>query len=83
MAVETALENTALSLREQACLITCREGCLLSESSVYRILKAFDRITSLAGACSGRDHAAPSALDDIKQRTLQQRRNQNPRIQAV
>ena len=48
MAVRTALENTTLSPRELACLITDREGYFLSESSVYRILKAYDLITSPA-----------------------------------
>jgi transposase InsO family protein len=46
--VETALEHTALSPRELACRITDREGYFLSESSVYRILKAYDLVTSPA-----------------------------------
>ena len=48
MAVRAALENTTLSPRELACRITDREGYFLSESSVYRILKAYDLITSPA-----------------------------------
>jgi transposase InsO family protein len=46
--IETALAHTALSPRELACRITDREGEFLSESSVYRILKAADLIESPA-----------------------------------
>jgi len=46
----TALEHTALSPRELACRITDREGHFLSESSVYRILKAYDLVASPARA---------------------------------
>jgi putative transposase len=46
--VETALEHTELSPRELACQMTDREGYFLSESSVYRILKAYDLVTSPA-----------------------------------
>ncbi len=46
--VETALEQTELSPRELACRITDRERYFLSESSVYRILKAHDLVTSPA-----------------------------------
>ncbi len=46
--VETALRDTELSPREIACRITDREGYFLSESSVYRILKSHDLITSPA-----------------------------------
>jgi len=46
--VQTALEHTTLSPRELACRITDREGYFLSESSVYRILKAYDLIASPA-----------------------------------
>ena len=46
--IETALVHTALSPRELACRITDREGEFLSESSVYRILKAADLIESPA-----------------------------------
>ena len=42
MVVRTALENTGLSPRELACLIIDREGYFLSESRVYRILKAYE-----------------------------------------
>ena len=38
--IETALVHNELSPRELACRITDREGEFLSESSVYRILKA-------------------------------------------
>ncbi len=43
-----ALEQTELSPRELACRITDRERYFLSESSVYRILKAYDLVTSPA-----------------------------------
>ena len=46
--VETALVHTELSPRELACRMTDREGEFLSESSVYRILKAADLIESPA-----------------------------------
>ena len=44
--VEIALEKPALSPRELAWHITDSEGTFISESSVYRILKAFDLVTS-------------------------------------
>ena len=44
--VETALEQTDLSPRELACRITDTQGYFISESSVYRILKSHDLITS-------------------------------------
>jgi signal transduction histidine kinase/CheY-like chemotaxis protein/transposase-like protein len=40
--VEMALEHTELSPRELACQMTDRKAYFLSESSVYRILKAYD-----------------------------------------
>jgi putative transposase len=46
--VQIALEQPALSPRELAWHITDSEGYFISESSVYRILKAFDLITSPA-----------------------------------
>lgn len=46
--VQIALAHPELSPRELACHITDSEGYFLSESSVYRILKAFDLITSPA-----------------------------------
>ena len=46
--VAMALEHTELSPRELACRMTDREGHFLSESSVYRILKAYDLVTSPA-----------------------------------
>ena len=46
--VEIALEKPELSPRELAFHITDRCGYFVSESSVYRILKAFDLITSPA-----------------------------------
>ena len=46
--VETALEETNLSPRELACRITDINEYFISESSVYRILKAHDLITSPA-----------------------------------
>jgi len=46
--VETALEKPELSPRELAWHITDTKGYFISESSVYRILKAFDLVTSPA-----------------------------------
>ena len=46
--VQQALEQTALSPRELACRITDTKEYFISESSVYRILKAHDLITSPA-----------------------------------
>jgi transposase InsO family protein len=46
--VELALEKTDLSSRELACHFTDERRYFLSESSVYRILKAHDLITSPA-----------------------------------
>jgi transposase InsO family protein len=44
--VEIALERTELSPRQLAWHITDQEGYFISESSVYRILKAYDLVTS-------------------------------------
>lgn len=44
--VEVALAEPELSPRELAWRITDREGWFISESSVYRILKAFDLVTN-------------------------------------
>ncbi len=46
--VDLALEKTELSARELACRFTDERRYFLSESSVYRILKAYDLITSPA-----------------------------------
>jgi transposase InsO family protein len=46
--VEAALARPELSPRELAWRITDTEGSFISESSVYRILKAFDLVTSPA-----------------------------------
>jgi len=46
--VEEALARPELSPRELAWRITDREGVFLSESSVYRILKAYDLVASPA-----------------------------------
>ena len=46
--VEVALEKTELSPRQLAWQITDDEGYFISESSVYRILKGFDLVTSPA-----------------------------------
>jgi len=43
-----SLEQTELSPRELACRITDTQGYFISESSVYRILKSHDLITSPA-----------------------------------
>ena len=47
--VEVAREYPEKSCREVAFYITDKEGYFISESSVYRILKAFDLITSPGG----------------------------------
>jgi len=44
--VETALEHPEKSPRELACYITDKRGYYISESTVYRILKAHDLVTS-------------------------------------
>ena len=44
--VDIALDNTDKSPRELAWYITDTQGYFISESSVYRILKSFDLITS-------------------------------------
>jgi transposase InsO family protein len=44
--VEVALDKAEMSPRELAWHITDSEGWFISESSVYRILKAFDLVTS-------------------------------------
>ena len=44
--VEMALEHPELSPRELACYITDKRGYYISESTVYRILKAHDLVTS-------------------------------------
>ena len=46
--IDLALERTELSARELACHFTDERRYFLSESSVYRILKAYDLITSPA-----------------------------------
>jgi transposase InsO family protein len=46
--VEAALAEPELSPRQLAWRITDREGVFVSESSVYRILKAYDLVTSPA-----------------------------------
>ena len=46
--IDLALERTELSSRELACHFTDERRYFLSESSVYRILKAYDLITSPA-----------------------------------
>ena len=49
--VQQALEKTELSPRELACRITDTKEYFISESSVYRILKAHDLITILTSLC--------------------------------
>jgi len=44
--VEVALEQTALSPRQLAWHLTDTQGYFISESSVYRILKGYDLVTS-------------------------------------
>jgi transposase InsO family protein len=60
--VEVALQHPALSPRELACHITDCEGWFISESSVYRILKAYDLVTSPA-------YVVISAADEFRHKT--------------
>lgn len=46
--VNTALEHTEKSPRELACMITDTQDYFISESSVYRVLKSYDLVTSPA-----------------------------------
>ena len=62
LVVEIALEHTALSPRELAVKITDEQGVFISESSVYRILKAKGLITTPA-------HILLSAGDEFKEKT--------------
>ena len=55
--LEMALERTNLSPRELACRYTDEESYFVSESSVYRILKAADLITSPAYVLLSASHA--------------------------
>jgi transposase InsO family protein len=60
--VEVALEKPELSPRQLACHITDNEGWFISESSVYRILKAHDLVTSPA-------YVLISAADEFRHKT--------------
>lgn len=51
--VQMALEQTELSSRELACRYTDEKRYFVSESTVYRILKAHDLITSPACIAAG------------------------------
>jgi len=60
--VELALQKPEKSARELACFITDNEGYFISESSVYRILRAYDLVTSPA-------YIVMSAADEFKHKT--------------
>ena len=60
--VDLALEQTELSARELAVRFTEQENYYISEASVYRILKAYDLITSPA-------YIVLSAADEFKDKT--------------
>jgi len=60
--VELALEKPEQTPRELAYHITDTEGWFISESSVYRILKSFDLVTSPA-------YIVMSAADEFKHKT--------------
>jgi transposase InsO family protein len=60
--VEIALQKPELSSRELACYITDNEGYFISESSVYRILRSYDLVTSPA-------YIVMSAADEFKHKT--------------
>ena len=59
---ELAIEEPALSPRELAWHITDREGWFVSESSVYRILKAYDLVASP-------NYIVLSAADEFEHKT--------------
>jgi len=60
--VEVALEQPELTPRELACHIIDHEGWFISESSVYRILRSHDLLTSPA-------YVVISAADEFKHKT--------------
>lgn len=60
--VETALDRPEMSPRELAWHITDSQGTFISESSVYRILKSYDLITSPA-------YIVMTAADEFKDKT--------------
>ena len=60
--VELALAKPELSARELAWQVTDNEGWYISERSVYRILKAYDLVTSPA-------YIVMSAADEYKHKT--------------
>jgi len=60
--VETALERPEMSPRELAWHITDTQGTFISESSVYRILKSYDLITSPA-------YIVMEAADEFRHKT--------------
>lgn len=62
LVVEIALEYTELSPRELSCKLSDEKGVFISESSVYRILKAKGLITSPA-------HILLSAANEFSQKT--------------
>lgn len=62
LVVELALECPALSSRELACKLTDEQQIFISESSVYRILKARGLITTP-------EHVFNSASDEFKNKT--------------
>lgn len=60
--VEVAIEKPELSPRELAWHITDTEGTFISESSVYRILKSYDLVTSP-------NYVVISAADEFRHKT--------------
>ena len=67
--IETALVHTELSPRELACRIPDREGEFLSESSVYRILKAADQSLEYLAFNSGiSEEEFEERLQELEQR---------------
>jgi transposase InsO family protein/transposase-like protein len=63
LVVELALDHPQLSSRELACKLTDEQQIFISESSVYRILKARGLITTP-------DHIFMSASDEFKKKTM-------------
>lgn len=76
--VDLALEKTELSPRQLAWAFTDQKGYFISESSVYRILKCFDLVTSptfqIVTAKEKFDHPTKS-VNEMWQRTLHSSRS--------
>src|SRR3989304_2411476 len=68
--VAIALEHPEQSPRQLACFITDHQGYFISESSVYRILKAYDLVPSpsyIVMAASDRFHNPTTRVNELWQ----------------